>query len=150
MTDLALIWHSDEWSADLVLAAGGDLQTDDGLQTAVVISLFSDRRAAADDALPTSSTDPRGWWGDAFSSAPGDQIGSRLWLLSRSKATADVVLKAQEYGAEALAWMIADDVASDVAVVASDGGQGWLKLAVTITRPTGQNHQFDFLWNAMS
>jgi phage gp46-like protein len=39
---------------------GGDLSTDDGLETAVLLSLITDRRAEADDVLPDGGTDRRG------------------------------------------------------------------------------------------
>lgn len=83
MSDLALIW--DGRSCDLALD-GNDLQLDDSLQTSILISLFSDRRARADDVLSGADGDRRGWWADAYPQIEGDQIGSRLWLLSRKGA----------------------------------------------------------------
>ena len=66
MTDLALHFAPGAWSADLSIL-GGDLATDDGLRTAVIISLFTDARARADDPLPEADADRRGWWGDCGS-----------------------------------------------------------------------------------
>lgn len=76
-----------------------DLQGDDGLMTAVIISLFTDARAHDDDPLPDErvgvSSDRRGWWGDCLPDAQGEQtlesIGSRLWLLWREKDLDSVV-----------------------------------------------------------
>ena len=55
----------------------------DDLITALTVSLFTDRRAADDDELLDGSDDRRGWWGDN-AAAP---LGSRLWMLERSKRT---------------------------------------------------------------
>lgn len=135
MTDLALTWRSDEFAADLTVD-GGDLVGDEGLETAVLMSLFLDREAAPGDVLPEGETDRRGWWGDSFPVVDGDRIGSRLWLLARSKATPVVLSRAEEYAREALAWLLEDRVASRVDVSAEFllAGNG-LGLAVQIYRP---------------
>lgn len=84
----------------------GDLVREEGLETAVLISLFTDRRANEDDEL-INSGEYRGWWGDELSEA--DKIGSRLWLI-RQKATQENVNLAKEYIIEALQWAIDDGV----------------------------------------
>lgn len=96
--------------------SGAQLEGDDGLETAIVLSLFTDRRAADDDALPDGTDDRRGWWADAYPDVDGDAIGSRLWLLFREKETQAVVQRAREYTEEALAWLLEDGVASRVVV----------------------------------
>lgn len=135
MTDLALTWNPEEISADLSIEAN-DLASDDGLETAVLMSLFLDREAAEGDVLPEGETDRRGWWGDAFPTVDGDKIGSRLWLLARSKRTPDVLARAEEYTREALAWLVEDRVASKVDVTTEFVGDGHeLGIAVEIYRP---------------
>lgn len=50
----------------------GDLVNGDDLQTAMIISLFTDRVARDDDDI--DGEDRRGWWGDmgrSITSAPG-------------------------------------------------------------------------------
>lgn len=64
MTDIALAWDNALFAADLAIE-GGRLVTDDGLRTAILISLFTDARANDDDPLPEPGADRRGWWGDA-------------------------------------------------------------------------------------
>lgn len=99
---------------DLVTDARG-LLTEDTLRSAVLISLFTDRRAARDDALPDAQPQPsvlpanrRGWCGDALADVRGDLYGSRLWLLDRTKQTEETRRRAIFYGEEALQWMIED------------------------------------------
>ncbi|ELN6426105.1 phage GP46 family protein, partial [Salmonella enterica] len=99
MADVAIVWRSGH--GDLVLN-GPDLLTDDSIKTAVIISLFTDRRAQPSDPVPDGTTDRRGWWADSFRKRP---IGSRLWLLSREKTLASVVERTAAYADEALAWL---------------------------------------------
>jgi len=121
----------------------------DGLRLAVMISLFSDRRVEAGTATPANDGDLRGWWADEFATVPGDKIGSRLWLLDRSTGADNVEIEAQQYAAEALAWLTEDRVASRVDVVAEFDGST-LYLDVTITRPSGDPASFRFAaaWDA--
>ena len=147
MTDLALLWQADRFGADLALD-GGSLATDDGLRTAIVMSLFTDARALDDDPLPAPE-DRRGWWGDALPQVQGDRIGSRLWLLSREKRLASVLERARGYAVEALNWLIEDGIATAVDVSAEIVGDATLGLQVIITRPAGPGRQhFDFVWEA--
>ena len=146
MTDIALLPQNGDFSADISLILAG-LATDDGLRTAVIISLFSDARAADDDPLPHHDADRRGWWGDAYAEIPGDVTGSKLWLLSRAKQLPATLTSAETYARASLAWLIADGVASAVSVVASFPNRGWLGLAIDIARPNGPARQhFDFVW----
>lgn len=148
MSDIALIW--DGHGCDLALD-GNDLQLDDGLQTSILISLFSDRRARTDDLLPGTDGDRRGWWADAYPQIEGDLIGSRLWLLSREKELAEPLRLAKEYADEALSWLVIDGIASRVEVVASVPRRGVLGLAVAVKLLDGarQTYQFDMPWEGL-
>lgn len=108
--DLALVWSNVELAADLV-KIDDDLASDIGIVTAIILSLFVDRRANSDDAPPSGDPlDRRGWWADQYAETEGDLIGSRLWLLARAKRTPETPRLAVEYCREALAWMIEDSV----------------------------------------
>jgi len=154
MSDLALRWDPEIFGADLSIE-GGSLVTDDGLRTAILISLFTDARALADDALPSADADPRGWWGNAYPSIEGDraaELGSRLWLLERAKTVANVPVKAREYAREALQWLIDDGIAASIDVTAErqrNGGTDVLALLVVLTRPGDRAAaRFEFAWEA--
>jgi phage gp46-like protein len=122
----------------------------DPLVRAVIVSLFTWRRARPDDELPGSAR--MGWWGDSFASVDGDRIGSRLWLLARAKLTAQTVARAREYAQEALAWLVADGVASRVEVEAERMGTTGLALACRITRSDGRtvDLRFSNVWESLS
>lgn len=142
MTDLRLIWDVASGAADLTVA-GADLDSDDGLGTAVIISLFTDRRVA-DDELPAGESWRRGYWGDSLNDEPGDETGSKLWLLGRAKQTPAVLVRAEEYAQEALAWLVDDGIARAVAVVAAWIARGVLSLCVTIDMREGGTREFQF------
>lgn len=116
MPDIALAFDTRHLRGDLVADASGELAQKDDLQSAVVISLFTWRRAEPDDELPARDGDRKGWWGDSFAEVEGDRIGSRLWLLAREKITPETIARAKAYIEEALAWLVADGVASRVEV----------------------------------
>ncbi|EKN3738784.1 MULTISPECIES: phage GP46 family protein [Yersinia] len=142
MTDIALIWQTD--SADIAVG-NADILLDDSLSTAVIISLFTDRRALDSDVLPAGpNTDKRGWWGDAFQSRP---MGSRLWLLSREKQMASVLTRAKTYAAEALSWLTDEQHVRHVQVIATAPRQGVLHLAITLTLPNGSTVPLSFNTN---
>jgi len=149
VTDLRLDYDADAQGADLVVA-GGLLQVDDGLRTAVLISLFSDMRADEADALPTNDADRRGWWADTFAEIDGDRIGSRLWLLSRSKQTDETLELARGYARDALAWLIEDGIASSVVVHTSWHAIGVMRLDVDLAAATGgaSAQRYTVFWNA--
>lgn len=151
MTDLALAFQDGAW--DLVFA-DGLIGTDDGLATAIAISLFTDARARADDPIPPGA-DPRGWWGDAFNADPDDRIGSRLWTLRREKLTAATALRARDMVREALQWLLDDQVVTsidiEVVMLKPDASRfsGALLLTIWITRPGGPaRERYDFVWDA--
>lgn len=125
------------------------MHPDQPLIRAVLISLFTWRRANADDPLP--GLDRFGWWGDNFASEANDRIGSRLWLLAREKMQQTTANRAKEYAEEALEWLINDGVAARVDVEAERQGTDRIALACRIyrTAPTGVvlDLRFSDLWS---
>lgn len=128
INDIKLQWQLD--NADIVINQA-DIALDDSLCTAVIISLFTDRRALDSDILPTgANSDKRGWWGDSFNTRP---IGSRLWLLSREKQLSSVLHRAKNYATEALAWLTEDKHVKSVEVIATAPENSLLLLLVSLT-----------------
>jgi phage gp46-like protein len=146
--DLALEWTGG--AADLAIR-DGDLASDEGLRTASLLSLFTDRRAENDDPLPGEDEDLRGWWGDEFLAVEGDRFGSRLWLLDRSKRTGDVIRRTDELVREAKAWMLEDRVTDRIDVEVETGATELLFAAV-INRPASDPVTFRFahVWEGES
>lgn len=128
-----------------LLVENGDLKVDKGLETAVSISLFTHRRVT-DQQLPELETSKEGWWGDMFPETDNDQIGSRLWTIRRRKRTQETLLLAEDYTREALQWLIEDGVASAIDVEGEYDSNGFLNLAIQITRPPGTTSRFNVIW----
>lgn len=136
-----------------VVVGDQDLERDDGLETAVIISLFTDRRAEPDQVPPEFPADDlRGWWGDFYPQVEGDETGSLLWLLYREKQTVETRSRAQQYAEEALAWLVDDRIAARVVVAASYYAIGWLLLTIDIYRPTGEvvRYRYGYEWTAQA
>lgn len=106
------------------------------LVRAVLISLLTWRRANPDDDLPAEAR--QGWWGDSYPVEPNDRIGSRLWLLSRSKLTNETARRAREYAQEALQWLVDDGVVARVDVEAERQGLYRLALACRVFKTDGR------------
>lgn len=149
---MRLEWIATRGAADLALTAAGGLAAEVGLGTSVLLSLFLDARADADEELPDASAGAlfarRGWVGDAIAlgnrAAADDRIGSRLWLLSRAKQTDETARLAEDYAAEALAWMLTDGLAVGIDVAAAWIAPGALGLVVQISPPAGDAARFEF------
>lgn len=150
--DIRITWQEDLMEGDFNFQTDiQDLEASTGLQTAVIISLFTDRRAKEDDILPDSNNlGRRGWWGDLASpEVEGDQIGSRLWLLEREKTLESVLIKAKQYAEESLQWLIEDKAAVKVeAEVERQGisGNDILALKVLIYQIDGNKKAKEYLF----
>jgi len=154
MSDVALIFDAATGCWDIALD-GPDLVTTDTLETAVIVSLFSDARARSDDVIPDGTGNPRGWWADKAEprlrpAASNDRLGSRLWLLSREKQIPATLVRLKGYVAEALAWMVEDKLASRIDVEASFPRRDWAAFSVELTRPDGgiERYGYNFRWGA--
>ena len=112
------------------------------LRRAVIISLFTWRRAGPDD--PVDDSDRKGWWGDCVPSVAGDKIGSRLWLLARRTLVADTFKDAQAYAEEALAWLLDDQIVTAVTVTVERHGNDRMNLRVTLTEQNGETLELNF------
>jgi len=150
MADIELNWIAADFGADFRIESG-DLSKDNELRSAVVLSLFSWRRANPDDRLPDDDSGRMGWWGDSYGTTADSKLGSRLWLLRREKLTQETITRAVEYCREALQWLIDDRVAQKVDVEAERNSIDRLDILVKITRANGQeiNMRYANAWQAI-
>lgn len=142
MSDITTVWVPEQSRGDWQLVDGSLTQGSD-LQTAVYISLFTDRQAADTDIPSDGTTDRRGWIGDAGAEYP---IGSRLWLLDRGKHTADVLDQAQSYIAEALQWLIDDGVVAGFEIGVQWANASTLVCVIVAHKPDGTTETINFDW----
>lgn len=142
MSDIKTVWDAEHLVGDFVYNHGS-LETGDDLATAILLSLFTDRRAKPDDEIPDGSDDPRGWWGDENEDVP---IGSRLWLLSREKQTQETLNRANTYVAESLQWLIDDCVILKLEKNIQWAGRGKLSIIIRVYKPDGSNSTYKHAW----
>lgn len=156
MTDLLL--YVTETGADLRIVEG-ELVADEGLETAIIVSLFSDARADPEERLPEEigTDDPpfireiRGFWADTVL----DRWGSKLYLLSRAKATDETATRASRFVEQALAWLVSSQIATAVTVSAdfeelrTDAGRLEKVLSLEIGISRGTSSRWDTLWSSI-
>lgn len=144
--DVLVQWDNYNTLGDWVLAIG-DLQTGQDLETACLVSLFTDKLATADFTPTDGTTDRRGWWADPYNDQP---LGSNLWQLERAHKTRNTLGLAQRYAQDALAWLVTDGVAAVVAVdtqwLQPSGGGTFLGIRIVITSPDGSMTRFTYGW----
>lgn len=142
MSDTRTIWMRDmargDWAHDNASLASGD-----DLDTAILISLFSDREASSDDVIPDGTGDPRGWVGDVDQDY---KIGSRLWLLERAKQTQETLRLANDYIAEALQWLIDDSVVARFDITTEWTRAGMLGASLVAYQQSGAARALNFSW----
>lgn len=136
----------------MILMVNGQQQSvstpTDNLTRAVIISLFTWRRADPDD----DSEQPMGWWGDSYPTIQNDRIGSRLYLLQRTTLTNNTVELARGYLEQALAWLKDDGVVSRITINVQRRGTEILTAEITLYRNDGNSQliTFDDLWSALN
>lgn len=134
-----------ETDLDLPTSGSGDisLYTGNDLESAVLMSLFANARATVDEMLHQDHDDPMGWWAD-----DKFKMGSKLWLLRRSKLTANSVRKIHMYITDALDWMIQDGVCAAIKVDVKIVDINAVRVIIQIIKDDGTvlTLNFDDLW----
>lgn len=143
MADISISWDSANRRGDWVMN-GPVLATGNDMDTAILISIFTDRMAQPGDVIPDGTDDPRGWWAD--DDVP---IGSRMWLLKRAKQTTQTLQLAYDYLAESLQWMIDDGVVARFDITTQWVRTGMLGAVIIAYSPTGtilSKGQYAWAW----
>lgn len=119
----------------------------DPLTRAVVISLFTHRRADPDDNVDV----PMGWWGDTWPVVANDRYGSKLWLLQRSKLTNALVNTVRNYLHDPLQWMQEDGVVTRIDIDIQRTGINELGNKIVLWRRDGPvTISFNDLWSVIT
>lgn len=130
---------------DMVIE-NGDLKGEKGLETASLISTFSDRFTPTEE-LPEGEENNKGWWADEISEPPEDKFGSKLWTTERSKTTLDTANRMEEFVQEGFEWMLDDGIAKAVDVDSEIVDSQQIRVSVEIFKPDGNSFFFRFLWD---
>lgn len=127
---------------DLQIAPNGDILTADFFDTAILMSIFCERRASASE-VPQSHR-RRGWIGNE--STPGFEIGSKLWLFEQSRITGTILRGIESAVLNGLQWLIDDGYAINIRASAALTVTG-VTLTVIIERPGSKvDKRFYDLW----
>lgn len=142
MPDISTVWDPQSFGGDWAVNPP-DLLTGSDLETAIMVSLFTDRTADPDDVIPDGANDPRGWWGDLGQAYP---VGSKIWLRMRDKLTPQTVALVKDDIVRALQWLLDDGVAAAIDVVCQAQGLAMLAAQITLHQPSGPPAVFNYSW----
>jgi phage gp46-like protein len=152
MSDISFIFDSDKGHSDIQIV-GGDFLLDDTLQTAVEISLFTDRRATTSEIQTfqrgiQERQSRRGYWANFFKEFAQ---GTGLWLLQREKKTQETLSRAKTFCNDSLNWMVQEGIVALVSTETSFDGAA-LVIVVSITKPDGQEagFKYQFAWDNLT
>lgn len=100
-----IAWNNDKGYWDISFT-NGDYTTTDKLDTAVLMSLYMDKRATRSE-VPNPQL-RRGWWGNKVGDYPNYDIGSKFWLLQQARLTQETINLLKTYSYDCLKWLIDD------------------------------------------
>jgi phage gp46-like protein len=145
----AVLEQSADGTWDFQLSDDGDILTADTLDTSIIVSLFTDKRADASEVSVESMR--RGWIGNE--STPGFEIGSKLWLYYQARLNQRTLNGITNESQNALQWFVEDSspetgttIANAVSATAAIVDEA-LQLEVILERPSSrvEKRYFD-LW----
>jgi len=114
MSDLLLNTDKDYYDISFV---NGDFALTDGMETALLMSVFCEKRASASE-IPAPEL-RRGWWGNTVYGFDNYEIGSKLWLLEQARRDNITLGLAKTFTADCFQWLIEDNNAQGINVDSS-------------------------------
>jgi phage gp46-like protein len=129
---------------DIKIGFDGDIETEDAFDSAILVSLASDRRA--NESEVPNAAQRRGWIGNE--DTPGFEQGSKLWLFEQSRLTRTVMNQVSDEARNALQWLVGDDLAVRVLETSVRVTESQVVLEVQIERsPSIVEQRFFDLWD---
>ena len=104
--DIKATYDADNFVYDFNFRDDGDFELDNTFDTAIQMSLLTDKRADASEVVQPELR--RGWWGNLLNENQDYEIGSKLWLLFQARKTTDNLNKAIDFTRECFDWMVED------------------------------------------
>ena len=143
MTQDVKLARKDDGLFDLAVS-NNVLETIDGFETAIIVSLLTDARAPSSSVQTPSRR--RGWVGNILTAASGRELGSRLWLYSQSRLTDAVLNELAVAAQESLNWMVEDGIAKSVAASVLKNDSRSVTVTIVITTVEGKEQRYAVLW----
>ena len=129
---------------DICWLETGDMETDDTLDTAILVSLFEEKRATKSE-FPANER-RRGWLGN--DTTPTFEQGSKIWEFEQERVTGTTLAELGVVIRNSLQWLIADKIAISIVVDDPILRDGKVTANITYTRSGGKiDTRFFTLWN---
>lgn len=136
-----MVLTEDEY--DIQIGSDGDILTRDFFDTAILMSIFCERRATP--AEVPESYRRRGWIGNE--STPGFEIGSKLWIYYQERLTLSLLSGIESVVRSGLTWMVEDGIMQSFDVSASLKG-GKVVISIPTKRPGSKvEHRYYDFWD---
>lgn len=113
----------------------GDFVLEDGFDTALYLSLFTDARANETQVLIPEYR--RGWLGDLVSPIDDRQLGGHLWLVDQRRLTQSTLNETIDYCKKSLQWMIDDELCTKIEISGSIVPRHGIELEIEIYSKSG-------------
>ncbi len=145
MSDIGITYSNQNQFGDVDIFSN-DLVRDEGLETSVLISLFTDRRIVTDAQEDQDSY--KG--GYVFEDVDNIKYGSRLFTLDRSKTDKQTIRLIANYAKEALQWLIDKKIAEEIDTKAIVVNGSRIDLVVSIFKDDEAilDKRYEDLWAA--
>lgn len=102
---------------DLEIDTDGDLKKVDSFDTAIFMSLLTEKRADISEQVVPELR--RGWWGNESNDVIDYEIGAKLWLLDQARNIQDVANTGVTYALDCLQWLLDDNYLKDIIVTST-------------------------------
>lgn len=143
--DIKLILNPDTCVYDLGIGANGDLISEDGLDTSILVSLMADRRVLSSEV--ENEFLRRGWVGDLTPKRQGRELGSKVWLYEQSRNITETLSGIEDAAVESLQWMYDDDLTDFIEVSATYAENGTtVNLKITLSYGNQPVNRYFSLW----
>lgn len=131
---------------DIGLESNGDFSTVSSFDTAILVSLFADKRA--DESEVSAPERRRGWWGNAFYQSEDDlEMGSKLWIYEQARLTQATVNGVDNATNDGLFWFVTTGRLKDISVI-TEAGESNITINIKLVRFNSKTESQSFeLWN---
>lgn len=123
-----------------------DFEAEDGFNTAIIVSLFTDARAPA-SAVP-SAMRRRGWVGNILTADINRSLGGLLWLYDQARITQEILNQLTIEAQNSLDWMVKDGIARDVTAEVTNETKRGIVVNIEIVTLEGVSQRYAVLWRA--
>ncbi len=140
-----LLQKNDDNIYDIVVS-NGTIQSVDGLESAILVSLFTDARASS--AIVGDPLLRRGWVGNILVQNLERELGSVLWLADQARTDQNTLNFFQDEVRNAFQWMLDDNVVSRVTIATEIEDSVTIKVSISFLTTNNQLERYVILWRA--